>query len=43
MNDLQLPDEVRPLWIEGVFRSEFERDTLPLLFASTNRTTSRTK
>lgn len=31
---LNLPPEVRPLWIEGLFTSEFERDTLPLLFAS---------
>ena len=31
---LQLPAEARPLWIEGIFTSEFERDTLPLLFSS---------
>ena len=32
--DLQLPPEVRPLWLDGVFASELERDTLPLLFAT---------
>ena len=29
-----LPSEVKPLWIEAAFTAEYERDTLPLLFAS---------
>ena len=33
MSELNLPSEVRPLWVEGVFTAEFEKDTLPLLFA----------
>eukprot|EP00659_Diplonema_papillatum_P015614 gene15614-23832_t len=28
-----LPDGVRPMWLEGVVTSEYERDTLPLLFS----------
>lgn len=31
---LNLPQHVKPLWIEGLFTSEYERDTLPLLFAA---------
>ncbi|CUI15624.1 Hypothetical protein, putative, partial [Bodo saltans] len=31
---LNLPQNVKPLWIEGLFTSEYERDTLPLLFAA---------
>jgi hypothetical protein len=31
--DLQLPREVRPVWLEGVMTSQFELDTLPLLFS----------
>lgn len=33
-DSLNLPPEVKPLWIEGLFTSEYERDTLPLLFAT---------
>lgn len=33
MQELNLPSEVRPIWVEGVFTAEFEKDTLPLLFA----------
>jgi len=29
-----LPDEVKPIWVEGVLTSEYERDTLPLLFST---------
>ena len=31
---LSLPEGVRPIWLEGVLNSEYERDTLPLLFSS---------
>eukprot|EP00756_Hemistasia_phaeocysticola_P065580 Hpha_TRINITY_DN8647_c0_g1::TRINITY_DN8647_c0_g1_i1::g.168562::m.168562 len=31
---LSLPEGVQPVWFEGVLTSEFERETLPLLFAS---------
>eukprot|EP01060_Flectonema_neradi_P011023 TRINITY_DN18093_c0_g1_i3.p1 TRINITY_DN18093_c0_g1~~TRINITY_DN18093_c0_g1_i3.p1 ORF type:complete len:379 (+),score=60.47 TRINITY_DN18093_c0_g1_i3:41-1177(+) len=31
---LGLPDGIRPIWLEGVVVSEYEKDTLPLLFAS---------
>ena len=31
--DLQLPREVRPVWLEGVMTAQFELDTLPLLFS----------
>jgi hypothetical protein len=34
MSETDLPPEVRPLWIEAAFTAEYERDTLPLLFAS---------
>eukprot|EP00754_Rhynchopus_humris_P045498 Rhum_TRINITY_DN4962_c0_g1::Rhum_TRINITY_DN4962_c0_g1_i1::g.16194::m.16194 len=31
---LSLPEGVRPIWLEGVVSTEYERDTLPLLFSS---------
>eukprot|EP01063_Lacrimia_lanifica_P020499 TRINITY_DN27799_c0_g1_i1.p2 TRINITY_DN27799_c0_g1~~TRINITY_DN27799_c0_g1_i1.p2 ORF type:complete len:525 (+),score=206.90 TRINITY_DN27799_c0_g1_i1:149-1723(+) len=29
-----LPDGIQPIWLDGVVNSEYERDTLPLLFAT---------
>eukprot|EP01065_Artemidia_motanka_P002068 TRINITY_DN1094_c1_g3_i4.p1 TRINITY_DN1094_c1_g3~~TRINITY_DN1094_c1_g3_i4.p1 ORF type:complete len:540 (+),score=42.70 TRINITY_DN1094_c1_g3_i4:518-2137(+) len=29
-----LPEGIQPIWLEGVLTQEYERDTLPLLFAS---------
>ena len=34
--DFSLPDEVKPIWVEGVVTSEYERDTLPLFFSPDN-------
>eukprot|EP00755_Sulcionema_specki_P034066 Sspe_Gene.20855::Locus_7698_Transcript_1_2_Confidence_0.800_Length_1706::g.20855::m.20855 len=33
MSLLTLPTGIQPIWLEGVITSEYERDTLPLLFS----------